>query len=288
MAISEEFANNASGTVKSGGLLFDRRVTRTISPGTLIDEKFMDPYENSYLLAIHPLDADQSPRTSEADALPLELTKGSLPPSFIQWPVGIAWLDLSTGEFYTQPTTLGTLPSETSRIGAREIVISKGLEDGLVRIILDSLEQQRHLVTLFPTQWPVASMSSWTPMLETEVPPQLRSNFSDEEVAAGTLLLEYVNDRLQGSGVKLQPPVRRQDKETMSIDKHSMRALEILGTSKDGLSGGKGSLLHTVRRTVTKGGARLLRDWIGWSHPSFKRESSFLSRSSIRNATGVT
>ena len=91
---------------------------------------------------------------------------------------------------------------------------------------------------------------------------ELRPTFTKEKVAAGTLLLEYVKDRLQGSGIKLQTPHRRQDKETMSIDKNSMRALEILETSKGGVGGGKGSLLHTVRRTVTKSGARLLREWI--------------------------
>lgn len=52
----------------------------------------------------------------------------------------------------------------------------------------------------------------------------------------------------------------------MGIDKNSMRGLEILRTTKDAISDGKGSLLHSVRRTVTKSGARLLRDRI--SSPS--------------------
>ena len=262
VAISEEFANDAPATVKSGGLLFDRRVTRTITPGTLIDEKFMDPYENNFLLAVYPPGPGESPQPLEVENIPAELTKGSIPSPLISTSIGLAWLDLSTGSFFTQTATIGSLASAAARIGPREIVIGEDLEDGVKQTILGILEQQRHLVTCHPAPTQAQSMSSWAPMLEREVPMELQPTFTKEEVAAGTLLLEYVKDRLQGSGIKLQTPHRRQDKETMSIDKNSMRALEILETSKGGVGGGKGSLLHTVRRTVTKSGARLLREWI--------------------------
>ena len=248
--------------VKSGGLQFDRRVTRTITPGTLIDENFMDPYENNFLLALHSIDSDRSFDALTEKSLPAELTQGSVPPAMISTRIGLAWLDLSTGDFFTHTTTLGTLASAVARIGPTEIVLSSGLQTSLQEGIMSTLEQQRDLVTYHATHLSDTSVLSWTPMLEAEVPVKTKSTFSGEEVAAGSLLLAYVKDRLQGLGIKLQPPVRRQDKETMSIDRNSMRALEVLGTSKEGLGGGKGSLLHTVRRTVTKSGTRLLRDWI--------------------------
>ena len=54
VAISEEFAPPAEDKAKSSnGLMFDRRVARIITPGTLIDEKFIDPSENNFLLAIY-------------------------------------------------------------------------------------------------------------------------------------------------------------------------------------------------------------------------------------------
>ena len=85
---------------------------------------------------------------------------------------------------------------------------------------------------------------------------------------AGSMLLHYVKDRLLGSGIKLQPPTRRQGSESMGIDRNSMKGLEILETSRDAITGGKGSLLHAIRRTVTRSGARLLRDRICMSTPS--------------------
>ena len=48
VAISEEFPVSIAGKVKSGGLLFDRKVARVVTPGTLIDEKFIDPYEKQF------------------------------------------------------------------------------------------------------------------------------------------------------------------------------------------------------------------------------------------------
>ena len=262
VAISEEFPNTTSGTLKTGGLMFDRRVTRTITPGTLIDEKFMDPYENNYLLALHPLEAHTGVESVRGGEVPIDPISGSTPPILKTMPVGLAWLDLSTGDFFTQATTLGMLPSVAARIGAREIVMSDDLDVEQKQSIMNVLDQQRRLVSYYARPIRISSMSSWTPMLESEVAPEAQHTFTSEEIVAGSLLLAYVKDRLHGSGIKLQPPIRRQDKEFMGIDKNSMRALEVLGTSRDGLGGGKGSLLHTVRRTVTKSGTRLLRDWI--------------------------
>ena len=262
VAISEEFANDVSATIKSGGLKSDRRVTRTITPGTLIDEKFMDPYENNFLLALYLPSEEVVGNPLETDEMPIELGDAAISPSLLASVVGLAWVDLSTGDFFTQATTLATLPSAAARIGAREIVIVEAPEDKMRQGVMTMLEQQRHLMTYHKVRLDFTSMESWTPLLETAVLEEGRQTFSDAEVRAGGLLLSYVYDRLQGSGIKLQPPVRRQEKETMSIDKNSMRALEILGTSKEGLGGGKGSLFHTIRRTVTKSGTRLLRDWI--------------------------
>ena len=270
VAISEEFANNASDTVKSGGLLFDRRVTRTITPGTLIDEKFLDPYENNFLLALHPAESSTISRPLLKSKMPAELAKGALSPWLVSHSVGLAWLDLSTGDFFTQDTTMGTLPSAVARIGPREIIISDALEVDLQQNVLDVLERHRHLVTLHDHPPADRSIPSWTPMLESEVLPGKQNEFTGAEVSAGTMLLTYVNNKLQSSGTKLQPPVRKQGKETMSIDRNSMRALEVLETSKEGLGGGKGSLLHAVRKTVTKSGTRLLKAWI--ASPSMSLE----------------
>ena len=269
VAISEEFPNNVSGKVKSGGLMFDRKVTRVITPGTLIDEKFMDPYENNFLLAIHDPKSVESKNgrqtiSDEGDER-LKSPKRS---------VGLAWLDLSTGDFFTQSISINALSAALVRIDAREIVLSQDLDSSSHSSVLRILEQERRFVTYHPVQPEAIPISTWTPMLESAEPVADQNSFKSEEVAAGSLLLAYVKEKLQGSGLKLQPPVRKQDNECMQIDKNSLRGLEVLATLRDGLGGGRGSLLHSIRRTATKSGARLLKAWIGMSIYLGKRQTT--------------
>src|SRR3954463_9097287 len=89
VAIAEEFPNDVSAKVKSGGLLHDRRVARIVTPGTLIDENFMDPYANNYVMAIH-LPPDTDPRQAQGETVDPKLPA-------VDTQIGLAWLDLSTG-----------------------------------------------------------------------------------------------------------------------------------------------------------------------------------------------
>jgi DNA mismatch repair ATPase MutS len=241
VAIAEEFPND-----KAGGLMHDRRVSRIITPGTLIDENFMDPFTNNYVLAIH---VEYSVQGSSQQ--PASLSQVA------SLPVGLAWMDLSTGQFFTQSTDLSALPSFLARIGPREIVLDEDLQAFKDHGIFTVLAEDRHLIT-YINPADVQTVSEWSPMLESPVPTRLENEFTPEEVAAGSSLLQYVKTRIQGSNMKLQPPTRQLD--MMGIDRNTMRALEIKKTMREDMV--TGSLLHTVRRTVTKGGARLLDNWL--------------------------
>jgi DNA mismatch repair ATPase MutS len=129
--------------------------------------------------------------------------------------------------------------------------------------IFSILADDRYLVT-YSTLGGLDNISDWTPLLEAEVPESSRELFSYDEICAGDLVLNYVKDRLQGMSMKLQPPLRHENMQIMAIDRNSMRALEIKQTIRDGLF--RGSLLHAIRRTVTKSGTRLLNEWL--SSPS--------------------
>ena len=260
VAISEEFANDPSDKVKSGGLMFDRRVTRIVTPGTLIDEKFMEPDENNFLLAVQPLlYLDGSPNTGDQVG---KLGGSAAASALNSVRVGLAWLDLSTGDFFTQSTKLSLLPSAFARIGAKEVIVSDGLHQPVRQAIYDMVEHDRRLLTNHAAKYAELPISAWEPMLESPASSAEEAAFTPEEVSAGSMLLTYVIHRLQGLNIRLQPPQRRRDFETMNIDKTSLRGLEVLATSKEGIVGGKGSLLHTVRRTVTRSGSRLLKDRI--------------------------
>ncbi|CAK7568265.1 MAG: MutS protein 1 [Sporothrix epigloea] len=326
VAIAEEFPNSPAEKVRSGGLMHDRRVARIVTPGTLIDENFMDPYTNNYVMAIHVdahfdahaetnVNAGLGDSTSidkpyENDATLSEGLQHPCPPvhlapetltsapltsassSLSAVHLGLAWLDLSTGHFYTQPTTLAALSSVLSRVAPREVVLDERLQlmqqqnrgwlssdsensilQPLFSILDEDRTQQQQLITYAsaPADYAAddgpdtnsdvsALLAGWAPVLESEIPEQTVKDFTAHEIAAGSLLLNYVKDRLQGLSMKLQPPVRYEGIQVMTIDKNSMRSLEIKQTVRDGLF--RGSLLHAIRRTVTKSGARLLNEWL--------------------------
>ncbi|KAF1813993.1 DNA mismatch repair protein Msh1 [Eremomyces bilateralis CBS 781.70] len=248
VAISEEFANDPAEKAKSGGLLFDRKVTRIITPGTLIDEKFMDPWENNFLMCIQPHGSLETPSTGLAD-------------------VGIAWLDLSSGDFFTQKATFDTLSSIVARIGPREILLDSSLRDAQHPQLAVSLNEGQHVVSYHDTPKETPPLSRWPSMVDEPTKDWNAAKFSDAELSAGYFLVSYVEQQLFGAAPKLQPPMQRQAKEAMLIDKNTLRALEIQKTLKDGAY--EGSLLQSVRRTVTKSGARLLRQRLSMLHPDF-------------------
>ncbi|KAJ3496123.1 hypothetical protein NLG97_g2887 [Lecanicillium saksenae] len=240
VAVAEEFPNNAEEKIRSGGLMHDRRVARIITPGTLIDENFIDPYANNYVMAIH---VSSQVVGSSTDSIAL----------------GLAWLDLSTGHFFTQHTDLASLGSILSRIAPREIVLDEDFESQTEHDIFSILAEDRHLITYTP-MGDMTSISHWGSMLESDIPQATRESFSADEISASNLVLSYVKDRLQGMSMKLQPPLRHENMQIMTIDKNSLRALEVKQTIRDGFF--RGSLLHAIRRTVTKSGSRLLNEWL--------------------------
>jgi len=239
VAISEEYPNprRSDPDSPSYGLLHERRVARIITPGTLIDEKFLDPFENNFLLSIS-LEGDVQDEKEVG--------------------VGLAWLDLSTGDFFLQQSTISTLISELSRIGPREVVISENLRS---HPIVKTLYDERHLVT-FADRGDLGDFDTWSMYFESDTSHVVGLGMTKEEVEAGSLLLYYANEQLQGLSMKLQPPMRKTAESNLLIDANSMRALEIKTTMREGISGGKGTLLKEIKRTVTRGGARKLLTWL--------------------------
>ena len=233
--------------------MFDRKVTRIITPGTLIDERFMDTAVNNFLLAIYVDDAASSIPNKSGDGLKNVVLAEAAS-------VGLAWVDLSTGDFYTQSTRLPSLLSAIARIGPREIILNHDAQAPGASAISCLLEKERLAISYHANRTRASTIETWLPFLANAESITDATQFSAEELAAGTGLLDYIEVQLQGLKTKLQAPIRRHTTETMAIDKNSMRALEIKTTLRDGAS--KGSLLHAMRKTVTNSGSRLLSDWL--------------------------
>lgn len=245
VALCEEFPRY-EGLTKIG---FDRRVVRVLTPGTLIDEPFLNPYENNYVLAI----AQEANSAMEA--------------------VGLAWMDVSTGEFFSKVIGLTELHDEIVRISPREVVLDEALQlqgdhpiqqvllDNTILVSYGALSAVAHRPSVLSANvegrnsqisddltFPAAALNLLEPVI-----------FTDEEKASIELLVSFLRANLMEYMPDGTTPYR-ENTSRMQIDAHTIRALEIREGMRDG--GVTGSLFSVLKKTVTTGGARLLSRWL--------------------------
>jgi len=218
----------------------------------------MEPWENNFLLSICL--GDSSTQQSISVQKPLQRRNRNGGEDEIQ--VGLAWVDLSTGDFFTQTTSYTNLPSVMAKISAREIVLHATRQEELEPFVEDMSKEEQHIITYHELS--DQEDSKWQMVLDAAPEEFKVESFSPLEIDAANLLLHYVDKQLLDFTVHLQPPVRQDEQDIMNIDKNTLRALEIRQTLRDGKS--EGSLLHTIRGTVTKSGARLLSQRLGMSN----------------------
>jgi len=158
--------------------------------------------------------------------------------------IGIAATDISTGRFETMTVDEGALAAELARLGASEVVLAEGssldLSEAHVfdKSAFSSMRAEARLKALFG----VATLDGF-------------GSFGRGELSAIGGLLAYLDHAGQGRLPHLAPPVHIAPGSHMAIDAATRESLEIVAT----MAGGRaGSLLHSVDRTVTGAGARML------------------------------
>lgn len=227
-----------------GSKIIHRKISRIISPGTLVDEIFLNYNMNNYLLAV------------------------SFPPNCHLLPydpdltVGLSWIDVSVGDFYVQSTSLKDLKSDISRINPSEIIISKDFS--LEELIswwppLNDFKRYflRHHKTIYNDLKLLFSknLNSVRKIIET---------FNVREEAAMNMVLSYININLPEKSPSLDLPVKYWNNKFLQMDSRTRDSLELIERT-GGISGKSltvGSLLNTIKRTSTTSGTRLLTEWI--------------------------
>ena len=226
VAICEQMEDPAEAKKRGSKSVVKRGVIRIVTPGTLTEDSLLDSRASNWLAAV-------------AEAA------GGL---------GLAWLELSTGELVVQPVERAGLGAALGRLDPQEVLVS------------EKLCQSPDLFELW---------GEWKPRLTVQPTPRFDSEngrqrllalygvgtldaygqFSRAEVAAAGALVAYVELTQKGRVPRLSPPRRLGPGAVMEIDAATRRNLELTRT----LTGERrGSLLATIDRTVTGAGARLL------------------------------
>jgi DNA mismatch repair protein MutS len=230
VAICEQLSEAGKG--KS---IIERKVVEVITPGTTVDEDFLDKGSSNYLGALSG--------------------NASL--------VSFAYIDLSTGEFYATAFpyegAAERVGGELERLQIRELVAQESLLEEFGEIAA-AVSSRSSLVVNRWADW-LFDMARSRERLERQFGALSLKGFGFHDGSAEILSAGAILDYLDDTARSLIPHVRSislyGDAEFVGIDESSQRNLELVRNLRDGDS--KFSLLEVMDETRTAMGRRLLK-----------------------------
>ncbi len=245
VAVCEQLEDPAEAKKRGSKSVVKRDVVRLVTPGTLTEDSLLDARRHNFLAAFA--------QVREASAL--------------------AWVDISTGGFHVMSCAPARLSPELSRLAPREVILADGDDAGWQMIVreagasptllgkaaFDSTNGQKRLCGLFS----VETLDAF-------------GSFDLAQIAAMSAIAEYLEITQKGNLPLLRPPVLEAEAANMQIDATTRRSLELTSSMNGGRAG---SLLSTIDRTATSGGARLLERRL--SSPSCHLETILERQASV-------
>ncbi|MCM0082217.1 DNA mismatch repair protein MutS [Geomonas sp. Red32] len=213
-----------------------REVVKVVTPGLVVEDVSLSPKENNYLLAI----ACEGER------------------------YGIAYLDLSTGEFrVTELNGLTAVLAEAACVAPREVILPSRFRDepkgkGLTQLGID------RTLTYFE-EWVYDADYAKRLManqFKGATPASLGLDALPVAVVAAGAALHHLLETQKGNAPHLTGITPYSDSEHLLLDENTRRNLELTATISEGKR--RGSLLGLMDRTVTAMGGRKLRQWINY------------------------
>jgi len=230
IAICEQMETPAEAKKRGSKSVVRREVVRLVTPGTLTEESLLDARAANHLLAYA--------ETKDAAAL--------------------ARVDISTGEVAVAAVSPGTLGMELARLSPSEILVSEKAYQAWIAGdggTLPLLESAARVTPLGSASFDSVSAEKRLRDLYRVGSLEGFGAFDRSQLAALGALVDYIAITQKGALPHLRPPRAEAAGTVMRIDGATRRNLELV----EGTGGGRaGSLLATIDRTVTGGGARLL------------------------------
>ncbi|MFT6580167.1 MAG: DNA mismatch repair protein MutS [Alphaproteobacteria bacterium] len=236
VAVCEQMEDPAEAKKRGAKSVVKRDVVRLVTQGTLTEDTLLDARTHNYLAAL----------------------------SQVRGRFGLAWLDISTGEFTVQPLALGENGAGENSIGELSAALSRIDPEEL--LVPEKLVQDERLFELF---------GDWRSALTTQPDSRFDSEngrrrleamygvamldgfgaFERAELSAAGALVDYIELTQVGKLPRIDSLRRLAAGEIMEIDAATRMNLELTAS----LNGGRaGSLLSVMDRTLTGSGARLL------------------------------
>lgn len=208
--------------------LVKRGITELVTPGVSINDNILDHRENNFLAAVH-------------------FARHGV--------VGVAFLDISTGEFLTAEGNADYIDKLLGNFAPKEVLVERGNRN----LIEDSFSARYFTFEL--DDWiftDEAAMDRLLKQFETMSLKGFGINKMPAAVIASGAILHYLDITQHNQISHINNLSRIEEDRYVRLDKFTVRNLELVDSFADD---GK-SLLSVIDRTISPMGARLLRRWV--------------------------
>ena len=207
--------------------LVKRGITELVTPGVAMNDNVLNYKENNFLAAVH----------------------------FGKQSIGVAFLDISTGEFLTGAGTNDYIEKLLTNLEPREILVNR-----VMKSRFEELFGQKFF-TYELDEWVFTEQSATGKLLSHFQVKNLKGfgidHLKNGIVAAGAVL-QYLEMTQHTHISHITGISRIEEEKYVRLDKFTIRSLELIQTlQEDGTS-----LLDVVDKTVTPMGGRMLRRWL--------------------------
>ena len=207
--------------------LVKRGITELVTPGVSINDNILTYRENNFLAAVH-------------------FGKGAC---------GVAFLDISTGEFLTAEGSFDHIDKLLNNFAPKEVLFERG--------------RRGMFEGNFGSKFFTFELDDWV-FTETTAREKLLKHFEVKNLKG--FGVEHLKNGIIASGAILQYLImtqhtqighitslaRIEEDKYVRLDKFTVRSLELMGSMNDGGS----SLLDVIDKTISPMGARLLKRWM--------------------------
>ena len=207
--------------------LVKRGITELVTPGVSINDNVLNYRENNFLAAVH-------------------FGKGAC---------GVAFLDISTGEFLTAEGPFDYIDKLLNNFGPKEVLFERG--------------KRPMFEGNFGSKFFTFELDDWV-FTETTAREKLLKHFEVKNLKG--FGVEHLKNGIIASGAILQYLImtqhtqighitslaRIEEDKYVRLDKFTVRSLELMGSMNDGGS----SLLSVIDKTICPMGSRLMKRWL--------------------------
>lgn len=232
VAVCEQMEDPAEARKRGGKSVVRRNVIRLVTPGTLTEDKLLDPARANYLMALSRTGSGQDQEFA------------------------IAWIDISTGIFKVSRAHADRLLADIMRIDPQELIVADNVfRDETLKPLFNQLGRivTPQAASLFDSNMAERNICDYFKLATLEG----LGHYNRAELSAISAAIGYVEKTQINERPPLMRPLREDENASLFIDPSTRNNLELTRT----LSGQRdGSLMKAIDRTVTGGGARLLSE----------------------------